>query len=111
MTKLNFDNFLGEFLEPAKEIQGIDDRKEAREIIAATRGIQPGRYLGPDNKLTTDVQSEGTSLILKNDPNELVLIGTGVDDSLVIRVVNKRRITLRRYEVLARLRPLLKRFL
>ena len=120
----NFNEFLEEqTLESTPEIITIQEKQEARRIIALSRGLRPGRIVDfnpQDNTKTstntpvaTNVSPQSkneASLILKNNSKELVYVDKQ-EEYLLITYVNKQRFTKRTIVIEARGAMLLKRFI
>ena len=120
----NFNEFLEEqTLESTPEIITIQEKQEARRIIALSRGLRPGRIVDfnpQDNTKTstntpvaTNVSSQSkneASLILKNNSKELVYVDKQ-EEYLLITYINKQRFTKRTIVIEARGAMLLKRFI
>lgn len=120
----NFNDFLEEqTLESTPEIITIQEKQEARRIIALSRGLRPGRIVDfnpQDNTKTstntpvaTNVSPQSkneASLILKNNSKELVYVDKQ-EEYLLITYVNKQRFTKRTIVIEARGAMLLKRFI
>ena len=120
----NFNEFLEEqTLESTPEIITIQEKQEARRIIALSRGLRPGRIVDfnpQDNTKTstntpvaTNVSPQSkneASLILKNNSKELVYVDKQ-EEYLLITYINKQRFTKRTIVIEARGAMLLKRFI
>lgn len=119
----NFNDFLEEqTLESTPEIITIQEKQEARRIIALSRGLRPGRIVDfnpqdntkkSNNRVATNVPSQlknEASLILKNNSKELVYTDKQ-EEYLLITYVNKQRFTKRTIVIEARGAMLLKRFI
>ena len=120
----NFNEFLEEqTLESTPEIITIQEKQEARRIIALSRGLRPGRIVDfnpQDNTKTstntpvaTNVSPQSkneASLILKNNSKELVYTDKQ-EEYLLITYINKQRFTKRTIVIEARGAMLLKRFI
>ena len=120
----NFNDFLEEqTLESTPEIITIQEKQEARRIIALSRGLRPGSIVDfnpQDNTKTstntpvaTNVSPQSkneASLILKNNSKELVYVDKQ-EEYLLITYINKQRFTKRTIVIEARGAMLLKRFI
>lgn len=120
----NFNEFLEEqTLESTPEIITIQEKQEARRIIALSRGLRPGRIVdfnpqentktSTNTPVATNVSPQSkneASLILKNNSKELVYVDKQ-EEYLLITYINKQRFTKRTIVIEARGAMLLKRFI
>lgn len=119
---MKFNEFLNEFAAPppsSPELQTINDKSAARQMLQKVRGLRPGRLVDAEgNSSTTPLAPAGNnndnqnmSMILKNDSKELVLVHEDENKNLFITYVNKQKMTKRTITIDARAGMMLKRFI
>lgn len=120
---MKFNDFLTELAAPppsSPELQTINDKSAARQMLQKVRGLRPGRLVDANGNSSStplapagnnNATSENMSMILKNDSKELVLVHEDENKNLFITYVNKQKMTKRTITIDSRASMMLKRFI
>jgi hypothetical protein len=122
---MNFEDFLDEsVINSNTEIQTFQSKIEARDIIAQTRGLMPGRYItqasaGEEDNSPVNHDTFGqnrgeqvnSKMVLKNNAIELIYVEKDEDKNTFITIVNKQKFTIRMISIDYKGTQLLKRFI